>query len=108
MPPSDAAPGEGEAAAAEPEETCGFCKFMKAGPCRDVFVVRLRAPLACASRTCASLTRQQAWEKCVDTHREAGDDFVDACMPSTRGLKECMEANPEYYGPLLVRLTLYC
>ena len=33
-----------------------------------------------------------------------GGDFVEACLPSTQGLKLCMEANPEYYGPLLVRL----
>ena len=55
---------------------------MKAGPCGTVFV---------------------AWEACVDTHREAGGDFVESCLPQTRGLKECMEANPEYYGPLLER-----
>ena len=46
----------------------------------------------------------QAWEKCVDKNREGGGDFVEACLPSTQGLKLCMEANPEYYGPLLVRL----
>jgi hypothetical protein len=74
--------GGGEAADApeEKEETCGFCKFMKAGPCGEVFA---------------------AWEACVDKHRDAGDDFVETCLPQTRGLKECMEANPEYYGPLL-------
>ena len=55
---------------------------MKAGPCGAVFV---------------------AWEACVDKHREAGGDFVESCLPQTRGLKECMEANPEYYGPLLER-----
>jgi len=54
---------------------------MKAGPCGAVF---------------------SAWEACVDEHREAGaDSFVESCMAQTRGLKECMEANPEYYGPLL-------
>ena len=54
---------------------------MKAGPCGTVF---------------------SAWEACVDAHREGGaDSFVESCMVQTRGLKECMEANPEYYGPLL-------
>ena len=27
----------------EEEETCGFCKFMKGGACKDVFVVSRRA-----------------------------------------------------------------
>jgi hypothetical protein len=54
---------------------------MKAGPCGTVF---------------------SAWEACVDEHRDGGADaFVESCMAQTRGLKECMEANPEYYGPLL-------
>ena len=39
----------------------------------------------------------------MDQNREGGGDFVEACLPSTQGLKLCMEANPEYYGPLLVR-----
>jgi len=37
----------------------------------------------------------------VDTNRESGADFVDACSGVTRQLKECMEANAEYYAPLL-------
>ncbi len=38
----------------------------------------------------------------MDEHRDGGADaFVESCMAQTRGLKECMEANPEYYGPLL-------
>ena len=54
---------------------------MKAGPCGAVF---------------------SAWEACVDEHRDGGADaFVESCMAQTRGLRECMEANPEYYGPLL-------
>ena len=54
---------------------------MKAGPCGTVFA---------------------AWEACVDANRDGGSDsFVESCMGQTRGLKECMEANPEYYGPLL-------
>lgn len=43
----------------------------------------------------------QAWEKCVDTNRESGADFVDACTDVTRQLKECMEANADYYSVLL-------
>ena len=30
----------GEEDEEEEEETCGFCKFMKGGPCKKVFVVR--------------------------------------------------------------------
>ena len=41
---------------AEPE--CGFCKFMKAGPCGAVF---------------------QAWEDCIDRARDSGVDFVELC-----------------------------
>ena len=42
----------------EEEETCGFCKFMKGGACKDVFVVSRRAapcgaPEAFASRASA-------------------------------------------------------
>jgi len=39
----------------------------------------------------------------VDRNRESGEDFVDACLEPTKALKECMEANTEYYAPLLVR-----
>ena len=45
-PPPPAAPASVPAEPAEEgeeeeeEEKCGFCRFMKAGPCRDVFVVR--------------------------------------------------------------------
>ena len=78
----DAAAASADASGAEEkEETCGFCRFMKAGPCGSVF---------------------SAWEACVDANREGGTDaFVESCMAQTRGLKECMEANPEYYGPML-------
>ena len=90
---------------------------MKAGPCREVFVVRVPSSFSLAfgalrPRTHVDLTHTslsavvQAWEKCVDKHREAGDDFVEACVPFTHGLKECMEANSEYYGALLVRGSL--
>lgn len=43
----------------------------------------------------------EKWEACVDGERKAGNDFVESCLNPTRALKECMEANPEYYGPLL-------
>ena len=37
----------------------------------------------------------------MDRNREAGGDYVDACLSSTQALKECMEAHPDYYSPLL-------
>lgn len=45
----------------------------------------------------------QAWEKCVDQARDKGEDFVDLCLDKTKALKECLEANPDYYAPVLVR-----
>jgi len=65
----------------EEEETCGFCKFMKGGACKDVFV---------------------AWEACVDSCRDKdGGDFVENCLNQTKSLKDCMEENAEYYGIML-------
>lgn len=58
---------------------CGFCKFMKAGPCGDVFI---------------------AWEACVDKARDAKVDFVEACGQPTLALKKCTDEHPEYYGAL--------
>ena len=62
---------------AEPE--CGFCRFMKNGPCGAEFV---------------------AWEACVDAARDAGEDFVQKCGKATLLLKACTDAHPEYYGEL--------
>lgn len=59
---------------------CGFCKFMKAGPCGKEFV---------------------AWEACIDAAKESGKDFVDLCGKPTLALKTCTDAHPEYYGELM-------
>jgi intermembrane space import and assembly protein 40 len=64
----------------EDEEECGFCLFMKAGPCGKRFA---------------------AWEACVDDAESAGINIVEKCAQKTHYLKDCMEANPEYYGPVL-------
>merc|ERR1712146_877808 len=64
----------------EEEEGCGFCKFMRAGPCGDVFT---------------------GWEECIETGRKGGADYVESCLNETAALKLCMEKNPDYYGPLL-------
>ena len=58
---------------------CGFCKFMKAGPCGAEFV---------------------AWEACVDVARDSGEDFVEKCGKVTLALKACTDRHPEYYGEL--------
>lgn len=58
------------------DERCGFCRYMKGGPCRQVFAV---------------------WEKCVMEAKEDGSDFVDRCRRPTLALRECTDANYEYY-----------
>lgn len=62
------------------EEECGFCLFMKAGPCGKKF---------------------SHWEDCVEKAETTGDNIVEKCWQMTRLLKQCMEVNPEYYGPVL-------
>lgn len=64
----------------EEEETCGFCRFMKGGSCKATFV---------------------AWENCVDAEKEAGGDFVEKCQKQTEALRDCMLADPGYYGDML-------
>ena len=63
----------------KPPGECGFCKFMRAGPCGDVFT---------------------AWEDCIDTCKKDDTDFVDICGAQTMSLKECVDAHSEYYGVL--------
>ena len=78
--------GDGEKAAEaadgekEEEEECGFCKFMKGGSCKTAFV---------------------AWEDCVDKAKEADGDFVEKCAKQTEALRDCMLADPGYYGDML-------
>jgi ribosomal protein L12E/L44/L45/RPP1/RPP2 len=62
------------------EEECGFCLFMKAGPCGNQF---------------------SAWEKCVEGAEASGINIVEKCVSVTHLLKDCMEMHPEYYGPVL-------
>lgn len=65
--------------AGETKAECGFCKFMKAGPCGDVF---------------------SAWEACLDRCKKNGTDFIAACGAETLGLRDCVDAHPEYYSVL--------
>ena len=71
---SDAATSD----AAEPkeEEDCGFCTYMRAGPCGAGFT---------------------AWEACVEDHRSRDEDFAKGCVPATRALTECMSEHKDYY-----------
>jgi hypothetical protein len=58
------------------EKECGFCRFMKLGPCGKEFA---------------------AWEQCIEKCKETEDDFVDKCASQTLVLKNCVDANPDYY-----------
>ena len=71
---SDAA--RSDAAEAKEEEDCGFCTYMRAGPCGEVFT---------------------AWEACVEDHRNRNEDFAKGCVPATRALTECMSEHKDYY-----------
>ncbi|CAH0481238.1 unnamed protein product [Peronospora belbahrii] len=62
-----------------PKAECGFCKFMKAGPCGKEFT---------------------AWEACLDRCKKSGEDFIEQCGAQTLGLRDCVDANPEYYHVL--------
>ena len=73
---ADAADGEKQ----EEEEECGFCKFMKGGSCKTAFV---------------------AWEDCVDKAKESDGVFVEKCAKQTEALRDCMLADPGYYGDML-------
>ena len=53
---------------------------MKGGSCKATFV---------------------AWEDCVDAAKDAKEDFVEKCAAQTAALRDCMIANPGYYGDML-------
>ncbi|KAK3265556.1 hypothetical protein CYMTET_25770 [Cymbomonas tetramitiformis] len=75
-------PGSYIPAEDEPEESCPFCQFMKAGPCGIVFA---------------------DWEKCVDQAKEEEKDFISECHEKTKSLQQCLEGNMEYYAEIMVR-----
>ena len=72
----DAAKADDAAKAEDSEEDCGFCTYMRAGPCGEVFT---------------------AWEACVEDHRSRDEDFAKGCVPATRALTECMSEHKDYY-----------
>ena len=56
---------------------CGFCRYMKAGPCGAQF---------------------QRWEDCVAACKDKEQDFFEHCGQHTWELKTCVDEHPEYYG----------
>ena len=74
--PAPEAAATSDAAEPKEEEDCGFCTYMRAGPCGEVFT---------------------AWEKCVEDHRSRDEDFAKGCVPATRALTECMSEHKDYY-----------
>ncbi|KAI3880220.1 hypothetical protein MKW92_051037 [Papaver armeniacum] len=72
--------GEEKEDVEEEEEECGFCLYMKGGGCKDSFI---------------------AWEKCMEEAEEKKEDVVEKCYQVTLSLKNCMEAHPDYYAPIL-------
>ena len=83
--PSDAADAAADAASAArsaavpklaEDEDCGFCAYMRAGPCGETFT---------------------AWEDCVKLHQERNEDFAKKCVGATQALTTCMAAHKDYY-----------
>lgn len=72
-------PETGACTAGGQKPECGFCKFMKAGPCGKEF---------------------SAWEACLDRSKKNGTDFIEMCGAPTLALRDCVDANPEYYAVL--------
>ncbi|PWA69200.1 GCK-like protein [Artemisia annua] len=64
----------------EEEGECPFCAYMKGGECREAFI---------------------NWEKCVEEGEDNGEDIVEKCVQVTMALTKCMEANQDYYAPIL-------
>ncbi|KAI3744473.1 hypothetical protein L1987_57554 [Smallanthus sonchifolius] len=71
---------ENQEAEGEEEGECGFCLFMKGGECKQVFI---------------------DWENCIEEGEKKNENIVDKCFEVTSALKKCMEANSDYYGPIL-------
>ncbi|KAL6176244.1 PREDICTED: uncharacterized protein LOC101310609 isoform 2 [Fragaria vesca subsp. vesca] len=64
----------------EEKGECGFCLFMKAGPCGERFT---------------------AWEQCVKDSEKNKDYAAVKCVEVFKTLNECMKENQEYYDFIL-------
>ena len=76
---------------------CAFCVFMESGPCGEEFKVWED----CVDRIRSAEEAREARAKSgkeLEGDEEGGEDFVTACGEYTLKLKECVDANPEYYG----------
>ena len=117
-----AAETEGSGDGKEEKAECGFCLFMRAGPCGDEF----RAWEACLEKCkeegpFAHQRPQPLRIACVlfvaFAPRSSGDrcspflprllripfsdtDFIEHCGPQTIKLKNCVDQHPEYYEVL--------
>ncbi|XP_050376130.1 uncharacterized protein LOC126793608 [Argentina anserina] len=60
----------------EEKDECGFCLFMKAGPCGERFA---------------------AWEQCVKESEKNKDYAAVKCVDVFKTLNECMTKNQDYY-----------
>lgn len=90
------------------EEECGWCKFMKAGPCRKVFEVRETLTVrvtasthaarcesdshpyqvrhgVCALSAAAGVGGRQSWQACVDSVK----DLIDNSSGNTAVAEHC-------------------
>ncbi|PRQ19445.1 hypothetical protein RchiOBHm_Chr7g0217291 [Rosa chinensis] len=67
---------EKEEDAEEEKGECGFCLFMKAGPCGERFT---------------------AWEQCVKESEKNKDYAAAKCVEVFKTLDECMKENQAYY-----------
>ena len=98
---------------------CAFCVFMESGPCGEEFKVWEECVDRIRSKEEAREARTKAREEGNETavgggatgkdgdgddddgdDDDDGEDFVTACGEYTLKLKECVDANPEYYGSL--------
>lgn len=84
-PPSQQDDGQSENVEEEEEENeeevkekgeCGFCLFMKAGPCGERFT---------------------AWEQCIKESEKSKEYAAARCIEVFKTLDECMKGHQDYY-----------
>ncbi|KAJ4836584.1 hypothetical protein Tsubulata_034369 [Turnera subulata] len=65
----------------EESKDCGFCVFMKSGPCRYPYM---------------------AWDECVEEAEAKKENVVAKCSEVTKTLNECVTSHPEYYQKIFM------